>query len=264
MIKKKINIVPYDYNWPKIFEIHAEELRKALKNNLAAIYHVGSTSVPGLCAKPKIDIMCVVKNLKGASKTLESLKYTYKGEFNLPLRLFFNRKSPNDINLHVVNEDSGEINWNLVFQNYLRNNSKARNEYANLKLKLIKENPQGFNLKKEKWLSEYTIKKGEFIIKLAKEAGFNDYRFLIASNKTEIKDYKEFLHLKAVEDVNSHIFNLCLYKGLNLKAAALLEINKNFSRARINKIKAINNKNEKTILLKINQWLNYKDIKLIN
>jgi len=140
--------------------------------------------------------MCAVKDLKEAAKLLESIKYINKGEFNLPLRLFFSRKLPNDVHLHVVNEDSGEISWNLVFQNYLRNNLKARKEYANLKLKLIKENPQGFNLKKENWFSEYTIKKGELIIKLAREAGFNDYRFLIASNKSEIEDYKAFLTKK--------------------------------------------------------------------
>ena len=93
---------------------------------------------------------------------LKNIGYEPKGEFNLPLRLFFSRKQPNDINLHVVKENSGEISWNLTFQNYLRNNSEARELYAKTKLDLVNNNPDGFNII-ENLFSEYTIKKGEII-----------------------------------------------------------------------------------------------------
>lgn len=48
-MKKKINVVPYDNNWPQIFEVFSKEIKDALKENCIKIYHVGSTSVPGLC-----------------------------------------------------------------------------------------------------------------------------------------------------------------------------------------------------------------------
>ena len=63
-MKKKITVVPYDPNWKEIFKYHSNELKEILNENCVSVYHVGSTSVPGLCAKPVVDIMCVVKNLK--------------------------------------------------------------------------------------------------------------------------------------------------------------------------------------------------------
>ena len=54
-----IKIVPYDINWPWMFETESRRIRQILGPNCAAIYHIGSTSVPGLAAKPVIDIMPV-------------------------------------------------------------------------------------------------------------------------------------------------------------------------------------------------------------
>ncbi len=51
-MKKKINVVPYDSNWPNIFQAHSNELKEILKENYIEIYHISSTSVPWLCAKP--------------------------------------------------------------------------------------------------------------------------------------------------------------------------------------------------------------------
>ena len=73
MYKKKINIVAYDSHWVNIFKIHANELKNKLKENCVEVYHVGSTSVPELCAKPIVDMMCVVKDLNIASQKLSEL-----------------------------------------------------------------------------------------------------------------------------------------------------------------------------------------------
>lgn len=61
MKKKKIKIVPYDSNWPNIFQVYLNELKEILKENCIEVYHIGSTSVPGLCAKPIIDICVSLK-----------------------------------------------------------------------------------------------------------------------------------------------------------------------------------------------------------
>ena len=61
---KLIEFVPYDPIWPKIFEIESENIKQALGDNCVAIHHVGSTAVPGLSSKPKIDIIAVVKDGK--------------------------------------------------------------------------------------------------------------------------------------------------------------------------------------------------------
>lgn len=260
-MKKKINIVKYDYKWTDIFSSHSNELKQALKENCIDIYHVGSTSVPGLLSKPIVDIMCVVKNLKTVGQKLESIGYQLKGEFNLPLRLFFSKKRPNDVHIHVVKENSGEIAWNLIFQNYLRENKKARDIYAKAKLDLIKENPDGFNII-EGLFSEYTIKKGEVIREIAKEAGFDGYRFVIAANRNEIDSYKKLMNLSKIDLNSKDIFNLCLYKGVEIVAVACVKFDIKNSMATINSIKSLNSQDEKILKDKINEWVIFHDLML--
>lgn len=257
MTKKKINVVPYDPKWHKIFEAHADELRVTLGKNVVQIYHVGSTSVPGLCAKPEVDIMCVVRDLKSVAGLLESIGYIAKGEFNLPMRLFFSRKTPDDINLHVLKENSGEIKWNLCFQNYLRKNKEAKDMYAATKLKLLDENPDGFNVLPS-LITDYTTKKGEVIRKIAKMAGFSGFRFVTAFNDNEIQTFKSLLNLDKIDFENLNVFNLCLYKGVEITAVALVEFYNNFSKAKIRKINALNDENEKVMMEKIEEWLEFK------
>lgn len=87
---KNIVVIPYNHDWPKQFEVEAAKIHEILGTNCLAIHHVGSTSIPGLLAKPVIDIVAVVKNPESTIKPLESLGYIYKGEFNIPMRYFFN------------------------------------------------------------------------------------------------------------------------------------------------------------------------------
>lgn len=260
-MKKKITVVLYDPNWKEIFKYNSNELKEILNENCVRVYHVGSTSVPGLCAKPVVDIMCVVKNLKDAILDLEQYGYKYKGEYNLPLRLFFSRKKPHDVHIHVVKENSGEISWNLVFQNYLRENKKARDEYAKVKLDLIKENPDGFKMI-EGLFSEYTIKKGEIIREISRLAGFNDYRFVIVANYNEIDSYKKLMNLNNIDFNNENVFHLCLYKGVEIVAAACVEFNISDSIASINSINSINNEDKNMLKEKINEWVTFHNSKL--
>ncbi|MGN1034038.1 MAG: GrpB family protein [Oscillospiraceae bacterium] len=193
-----------------------------LKENYIEIYHIGSTSVPGLCAKPIIDMMCIIKDLKKATEALIQAGYESKGEFNLPLRLFFSKKWPNYVHIHVVLKNNGEIAWNLTFRNYLRENSDARNMYAKTKLDLIKASPDRFDLS-EIALPEYTIKKDGIIRKIAKMAGSNSYRFVFISDLNEIKSYKQFMNLQEIDFGNKNINHLCLYKGVDVVTAACVE-----------------------------------------
>ncbi len=258
-MRKTINVVPYDPEWENIFKVHEEELRNALSNNCINIYHVGSTSVPGLCAKPVVDIMCVVGDLRAAAEVLPSLGYEAKGEFNLPLRLFFSRKVPNDVHIHVVKEDSGEIAWNLTFQDYLRANTDARDLYARTKLDLIKEHPEGFKMI-EGLFSEYTVKKGEVILEIAKKAGFNDYRFVIVANYNEIEAYKKLLNSAKIDFSEKNTFHLCLYKGVEIVAAACVKFDRANLKAYVKKINALSPGYEQTLKDKIEEWAEFQGL----
>ena len=260
-MKKKINVVPYNSNWPNIFQVYSNELKEILKENYIEIHHIGSTSVPGLCAKPVIDIMCVVKDLKQAKETLIQAGYESKGEFNLPLRLFFEKKQTNHVHVHAVLKNNGEIAWNLTFQNYLRKNSEARDMYAKTKLDLIKANLDGFCIT-ERALPEYTIKKGEVIRKIAKMAGFDGYRFVIISNLNEIEAYKQLMDLQEIDFSNKNIYHLCLYKGVDVVAAACAEFDYSKQQAYIKQIVCPKPEHQDVLLNKIYEWADFYNLKI--
>ena len=115
-IIKKIEVVPNDPNWLSIFEAEAAQIKKILGNNCIALHHVGSTAIPGLAAKPKIDIIMVVRDLFFQASELEAIGYKYRGGFNIPLRKCFTiRTADRNINLHVFEENDPEIELNILF-----------------------------------------------------------------------------------------------------------------------------------------------------
>ncbi len=180
---KKIVVTPYCPEWPKIFEEEASKIKTVLGNNCIAIHHVGSTAVPGLAAKPVIDIITVVKNAKDTIHPLETLGFTYKGEYNIPMRFYFNRSEGVAVNLHVYEEGHPEIELNLVFRDYLRNHPNARDEYARLKEDLLKE--KSSYEKNNSPFTGYNLGKDAFIQKILKAAHFNRIRILKCTHYAE-------------------------------------------------------------------------------
>jgi uridine phosphorylase len=89
-----IEIVSYDPKWPQMFEEEANPIQQALGDNCLAIHHFGSTSVSGLSAKPKIDILAVVRHLSSIdSAALERLGFTSQGEV-IPTGRYFSKDLP--------------------------------------------------------------------------------------------------------------------------------------------------------------------------
>jgi GrpB-like predicted nucleotidyltransferase (UPF0157 family) len=171
---KNIEVVPYNPEWPKMFGDEAELIQHSIGKNYIAIHHVGSTSVPGLAAKPKIDIILVVKDAKNSIINLESIGYQYKGEYNIPFHFGFSKRGDVDVNLHVYEEGNPEIELNLLFSDYLCNNPQALNEYAQLKAYLLTQ-PASFEKNNSKFTG-YNLGKDNFIRKILQAAGFDKLR----------------------------------------------------------------------------------------
>ena len=139
-----VELVDYNPAWPRMFEDYKKEIDQAIGGYISTIEHIGSTSVPGLFAKPEIDIMVGVRNLNDAKKCIAPLKeigYVYFPKFEefVPERRYF-RKSDGLIplvHIHMVETSSKFWKEHILFRNHLRNNSEAREEYNNLKKKLI-------------------------------------------------------------------------------------------------------------------------------
>ncbi|SHK80215.1 GrpB family protein [Desulforamulus aeronauticus] len=136
-----ITLVEYDPRWPKLFEREANRVRSVLGNKALRVEHVGSTSVPGLCAKPIIDMLLVVADSTDeASYVLDLEAAGYILRVREPdwfeHRLF---KGPDvDINLHVFSAGTSEVERMLRFRNWLRVNDTERDKYAQVKRSLAK------------------------------------------------------------------------------------------------------------------------------
>jgi GrpB-like predicted nucleotidyltransferase (UPF0157 family) len=138
----RIAIVDYDPRWPELFGREADRIRSVLGNRALRIEHTGSTSVPGLAAKPVIDVLMVVKDSADEAAyalALEAAGYVLRiREPNWHEHRMF--KGPDtDINLHVFSPGCPEIDRMLMFRDWLRSNAGDRDLYARTKLALAEQ-----------------------------------------------------------------------------------------------------------------------------
>jgi len=154
----------YSKEWPRLFRVERDLLKDGLGKLAIRISHVGSTAVPGLCAKPILDIMVEVSSLARTEKAcsrLERCGYKLKPrkEDPVPGRLFCSK----DVNglrcfhLHVTEAGSAFCKEHLRFRNVLRKDPKRAQAYARLKRRLSKQFPDDRNAYingKAKFISE--------------------------------------------------------------------------------------------------------------
>ena len=139
--KKDIVIVDYDPAWPRRFEIEREKIVSALTERALAVDHIGSTSVPGLAAKPIVDICLTVADSSIESAyvgDLEAVGYELRvrePDFHEHRML---RTSARDTHVHVFTQGSGEITRYLVFRDRLRHDVADRELYASTKRQLAR------------------------------------------------------------------------------------------------------------------------------
>lgn len=140
----EVIIVEYDPRWQNLFAAEGARIKEALdKNILVTIEHIGSTAVPGLAAKPIIDLMVGVRSLvdaQSAISPLEALGYLYWRENPDPARMFFVKGMPpsgrqRTHHVHIVEVD-GEFWQRLLFRDYLRIHKDEAQRYAALKREL--------------------------------------------------------------------------------------------------------------------------------
>jgi GrpB-like predicted nucleotidyltransferase (UPF0157 family)/GNAT superfamily N-acetyltransferase len=269
---KEIEVVPYNPEWPKLFEFEASRIKDALADQCIAIYHVGSTSVPRLAAKPKIDIIAVVKNPEAAIAKLKDIGFDYRGEYNIPMHYGFSKRGKVSVNLHVYEEGNPEIELNLTFRDYLRNHPEVRDEYAALKLGLL-EKEASFE-KKDSIFTGYNLGKDAFIRSVLKRAGFDRLRFVICTHFDEWLAAKAFRQrFFSDKDPYEWTFNhpdhlhLILYKGVEIIGYAHVQLwPKSQAAIRIIIIEeAFRNQGYGTLFLKsIESWLKSKGCQSIH
>jgi GrpB-like predicted nucleotidyltransferase (UPF0157 family) len=141
-------VVPYDPTWPQRFQAASAEILAATDHLFLRLEHIGSTSVPGLAAKPTIDMMASVRRLldgHAAQPALAALGYE-PADTGMRERLFFQRLAGPGVSthhLHVVTEDSWATRNERLLRDYLRGHPQQARRYAELKRRLSRELGRG-------------------------------------------------------------------------------------------------------------------------
>ena len=144
-LENTLIVVPYDPNWKIEFERIRDYLMEQIGDLVVEIKHVGSTSVPGLCAKPIIDIVAVMDSydiFPEIVSRLEKVRFQHEGDRGIKGREAFKRIIPDDFmdyHFYVYTKDNEENRRQTIFRNALLNNKNIADEYGKLKMKLIEE-----------------------------------------------------------------------------------------------------------------------------
>lgn len=139
MTSEPVIVVPYDPAWPARFESEAQRIQGALGAEAMAIEHGGSTAVPGLVAKPIIDILVGLATWPAsptAIAALVALGYEHRGDGNVPGREYFRRGVPRAYQVHACAHGGTLWREHVAFRDLLRREPATARDYSTLKHEL--------------------------------------------------------------------------------------------------------------------------------
>ena len=176
VVREEVAIVAYDPTWPESFRQERKHLLSCLpKDLIRRVEHFGSTAVPGLAAKPIVDVLVEVTDLEATKAqivpVLESRGYEYfwrptHGDDGLPFYAWFIKRNPRSgIRTHHIHMVEGHFteHWDrLLFRDYLIEHPRVAREYEALKVRLASESSRD--------RIAYTRGKTEFIVRVTEQA----------------------------------------------------------------------------------------------
>ena len=167
---RKVTVVDYDSTWPSQFERLRDRVLRALSGVAVTIEHVGSTSVPGLAAKPIIDIDVIVASASDVAVVIERLSaisYAHRGNLGIEGREAF--ESPPGLpthHLYVCVQGNLAVRNHLLIRDYLRGNAEAVIAYGLLKRQLAEQFPTD--------MTRYISGKTDFLLSILRDCGFSE------------------------------------------------------------------------------------------
>lgn len=163
---RKVEVLSYNQKWPSLYEEEAKKLRAVLGENMISVYHIGSTSVPGLSAKNIIDIMPVVADIQVVDTYLQEMRnhgYEPKGENGIPGRRYFQKGGKHrSHHIHIYPCGHIAIDRHLAFRDYLRTHSEAAHIYSQLTEQLAGQYPYD--------ITSYVQGKEQLVLEIERQA----------------------------------------------------------------------------------------------
>ena len=167
-MKDAITLVPPDPNWPERYTAARDEILDVLPAPPILIEHIGSTAVPGLAAKPVIDIIALVADMARIQASLPDLArigYEFRPDVSNATRLFFRRYRPGGERTHHLHlhTDPDDVRRHILFRDRLRTDAKARHAYEALKRELAQRHADD--------REAYSMGKNDFVDAVVLDAG---------------------------------------------------------------------------------------------
>jgi GrpB-like predicted nucleotidyltransferase (UPF0157 family) len=131
-----VRLVEYDPRWPQLFAAERQRIRDQWGTLALRLEHIGGTAIPGMCAKPVLDMAAGRPRDASTQDYVAALKqagYEHRGERGVPGRQFFRRGQPRAYHVHLVEEGGPQWRDYLAFRDYLRTHAEAAREFADLK-----------------------------------------------------------------------------------------------------------------------------------
>ena len=164
--KRRLEVFSYNPNWDKMYKKESEKIKNILNATIIDIHHIGSTAMPGIKAKPVIDILVEVKDIEGVDQynhKMKELGYEAMGEYGIPKRRFFRKgRIKRTHHVHIFQVGNKEIERHINFKEYLIAHPDKAREYSKLKEKLVNKHTYD--------VENYTNGKSNFIKEIDRKA----------------------------------------------------------------------------------------------
>ena len=162
----------YRSEWPSEFENECSQIQIKLGDHVWEVHHIGSTAIPGIKAKPEIDLLIIVKDIGEIdviNAAMNELGYDVRGECGIEGRHYYSKnfQSTRTHKAHVCVRSNNSVWKMLAFRDYLRDHPEEAQEYSKLKERLAKDNTRG--------MAEYLDGKKDFIETVLKAALEKNY-----------------------------------------------------------------------------------------
>jgi len=166
---RRVEVVSHRSEWANLYEQEARTISRLLSGHILQLYHIGSTAIRGIYAKPIIDVMGEVRQISdidGFDGRMLQGGYRPMGEYGIKGRRFYIKCSDEAraVHLHLFQQESAEIAKHLAFRDYLRVNPDVALQYSHLKRQLAAKHT--FNIQ------AYMNGKDGFIRQVLSELGY--------------------------------------------------------------------------------------------
>lgn len=165
MDKSKLRLMPHDAAWKDDFEAECERIKSVIGGSSLQIEHIGSTSIPGIYAKPILDIaiLCGEEKLEWVAENLRKLGYQYRGRYDEKDGHFYAVREENNIRYcqtHIYTEANDDWHLKMKFRDRLRQNKELAQEYNDYKLDLAKRvsSKSEYAEIKSQWVDKFMLK----------------------------------------------------------------------------------------------------------